>query len=74
MADSFPAASELHVNILWAGATFVMTLRASCSAAWGIPEVESGCSDQLDALPAYRAAISKISGFCLSTGGAGALH
>ena len=52
--------SSTHVNNLWAGATFVMTLRAARSATWGVPEVEAGCRSQLDGLPAYRASIATV--------------
>ena len=52
--------SSTHVNNLWAGATFVMTLRAARSAAWGVPEVEAGCRAQLAGLPAYRTAIATV--------------
>ncbi len=52
--------SSTHINNLWAGATFVMTLRAARPATWGVPEVEAGCRSQLDGLPAYRASIATV--------------
>ena len=32
--------SSTHINNLWAGASFIMTIRASRAASWGVPEVE----------------------------------
>ena len=63
MLPAFQAGAELsstHVNTLWGGATFVMTLRAARSATWGVPEVMSGCRTQLEALPTYRASIAEV--------------
>ena len=46
------------VNNLWSGVTFVFTLRAARATHWNCQEVEDACRHQLDALPAYRSAIS----------------
>jgi hypothetical protein len=37
-----------------------MTLRATRSHYWGVPEVEEACRSQLDALPAYRSAVANV--------------
>ena len=63
MLAAFQSPAELsstHINNLWAGATFIMTIRAARAASWGVPEVAQGCRDQLDALPTYRAAIASV--------------
>jgi hypothetical protein len=46
------------VNNLWSCVTFVFTLRAARATHWNCQEVEDACRHQLDALPAYRSAIS----------------
>ena len=61
MTEAFASDTELnssHTNNLWAGPTFIMSLRAARSAAWGVPEVEAACRAQLNALPTYRSAIA----------------
>ena len=61
MTKAFASDTELnssHTNNLWAGPTFIMSLRAARSAAWGVPEVEAACRAQLNALPTYRSAIA----------------
>jgi hypothetical protein len=63
MLPAFQSPAELsstHINTLWAGATFIMTIRASRAASWGVPEVEQSCRAQLEALPTYRAAIASV--------------
>jgi hypothetical protein len=60
---SFGADAEIgstSVNNLWSAVTFVMTLRATRSSHWGVPEVEEACRSQLDALPAYRSAVANV--------------
>jgi hypothetical protein len=39
-----------------------VTVRAARAATcqWGVPEVEKGCRDQLEALPTYRASIATV--------------
>ena len=52
MLPAFQSPAELsstHINTLWAGATFIMTIRASRAASWGVPEVEQSCRAQLEA-------------------------
>ena len=63
MLPAFQSPAELsstHINTLWAGATFIMTIRASRAASWGAPEVEQSCRAQLEALPTYRAALATV--------------
>ena len=63
MLPAFQSPAELsstHTNNLWAGATFIMTIRAARATTWGVPEVAQGCRDQLDALPTYRASIASV--------------
>ena len=52
--------SSTHINNLWSGATFIMTIRAARAASWGVPEIEAGCLTQLEALPTYRASIASV--------------
>ena len=57
----FAGAAELSssdVDHLWSAVQFILTLRASRSTTWGVPEVASSCQAQLDAIPAYRAAVA----------------
>ena len=61
MRPSFCSTSELSstdVNRLWAAVTFVLTIRAARAMTWGVAEVAEACQAQLDALPAYRSAVS----------------
>jgi hypothetical protein len=39
--------SSSHVNNLWGGVHFIMTVRAAQSATWGVPEVEEACNQPL---------------------------
>ena len=60
---AFPSDVELsgsHVNNLWAGVTFIMTVRASRSSTWGVPEVEEACAQQLASLPSYRSGVASV--------------
>ncbi len=61
MEYSFSGAFEIsgtNVSRLWDGVTFIMQARAARSLAWGCPEVSAACQEQLDSLPAYRAAVA----------------
>jgi hypothetical protein len=61
MEYSFSGASEIsgtNVSRLWDGVTFIMQARAARSLSWGCPEVSAACQEQLDSLPAYRAAVA----------------
>ena len=54
-----PATAPAHTAHAHAR-THKHTLRAARSASWGVPEVEQGCREQLEALPKYRASISAV--------------
>jgi hypothetical protein len=61
MEHSFSGAFEIsgtNVSRLWDGVTFIMQARAARSLSWGCPEVSAACQEQLDSLPAYRAAVA----------------
>jgi hypothetical protein len=58
---AFPSDVELsgsHVNNLWGGVHFIMTVRASRSSTWGVPEVEEACAQQLASLSSYRSGVA----------------
>ena len=60
---AFAADGELsgsHVENLWRGAHFILTVRAACSTTWGVVEVEEACNEQLSSLPAYRSAVASV--------------
>ena len=60
---AFPSDGELsgtHINNLWGGVHFIMTVRASRSSTWGVPEVEEACAQQLSSLPSYRSGVASV--------------
>ena len=60
---AFPSDGELsgtHINNLWSGIHFIMTVRAARSATWGVPEVEEACAQQLSSLSSYRSDVASV--------------
>jgi hypothetical protein len=60
---SFTGPAELsstHVNQLWLGVTFIMTLRAARAGDWGVPEIDTACRQQLSDLDTYRASVAAV--------------
>ncbi len=60
---AFAADGELsgsHVENLWRGAHFILTVWAARSTTWGVPEVETACNEQFSSLPAYRSAVASV--------------
>ena len=60
---AFTADTELsgsHVNNLWGGVHFIMSIRAARSSSWGVQEVADACCEQLASLPAYRSAVASV--------------
>jgi hypothetical protein len=60
---AFAADTELsgsHVNNLWNGVHFIMTIRAAWAPTWGVQEVMDACVQQLASLPAYRSGVASV--------------
>ena len=52
--------SGSHVENLWRGAHFILTVRAARLATLGAAEVEEACNTQLSSFPAYSSAVASV--------------